>query len=101
MKTLRYVAVAMLAASPASVLRAALFAPLSQRPGAHTPRGKIVCTCLDVAEGPIRAALEKGESLEKVQATLKCGTSCGSCVPELKRIVQSCRKTTPASTLTA
>ena len=71
---------------PTAELRSALFAPLALRPGGFAPRGKIVCSCLDVAEKPIREAFKRGESLAEVQARLKCGTSCGSCVPELKRM---------------
>ena len=67
-------------------LRLTLFAPLSARPGGFAPRGRIVCSCLDVAEQPIKAMLQDGSSLPEVQAKLKCGTSCGSCVPELKRL---------------
>ncbi len=67
-------------------LRVALFAPLSARPGGFAPRGRIVCSCLDVAEQPIKEMLGRGSSLADVQARLKCGTSCGSCVPELKRL---------------
>jgi assimilatory nitrate reductase catalytic subunit len=31
------------------------------------------------------------ERLASLQATLQCGTNCGSCVPELKRRVRSAR----------
>jgi len=67
-------------------VRTALFAPLARRPGGFAPRGKIVCSCLDVAEKPILESFARGETLAEVQAKLKCGTSCGSCVPELKRL---------------
>jgi len=33
------------------------------------------------------------ERLASLQSALKCGTNCGSCVPELKRLVRS----TPAA----
>ncbi len=77
---------AMLSDAQGGDLRSALFAPLSMRPGGFAPRGRVVCSCLDVAEQPIREMLERGSSLTELQATLKCGTSCGSCVPELKRL---------------
>ncbi len=78
-------------------LRTLLFAPLSMRPGGHAPRGKVVCSCLDVAELPIREAFLAGNTLEQVQARLKCGTSCGSCVPELKRLAAQWPKAAAAA----
>ena len=67
-------------------------------PGAKAPlavaaRGKQVCSCFDVRERQITDALrafagEAGERMRRLQAQLKCGTNCGSCVPELKRIVR-------------
>ena len=77
---------AMLSDAQGSDLRITLFAPLSARPGGFAPRGRIVCSCLDVAEQPIKEMLRVGSTLAAVQAKLKCGTSCGSCVPELKRL---------------
>ena len=49
------------------------------------PRGRTVCSCFDVAEADIDAFLSRSASLEALQAALKCGTSCGSCLPELRR----------------
>ena len=77
---------AMLSGAVCGDLRAALFAPLSMRPGGFAPRGRVVCSCLDVSEFTIKEAFLGGASLDQVQARLKCGTSCGSCVPELKRL---------------
>jgi assimilatory nitrate reductase catalytic subunit len=34
----------------------------------------------------IRAALATGATLARVQRELKCGTNCGSCIPELRRL---------------
>jgi assimilatory nitrate reductase catalytic subunit len=45
------------------------------------PRGRTVCNCFNVSEAEIAAF----ESLEELQAALKCGTNCGSCLPELRR----------------
>ncbi len=39
-----------------------------------------------VAGLPIREAFLAGSSLDQVQTMLKCGTSSGSCVPELMRL---------------
>ncbi|MCX7626845.1 MAG: molybdopterin-dependent oxidoreductase [Methylophilaceae bacterium] len=62
-------------------------APLGAPPGGMRGRGRIVCNCLDVSEHEIRAALAGGADLPALQAKLKCGTECGSCVPELRRLV--------------
>ncbi len=63
-----------------------VMAPLAVAPtGTH--RGRIVCSCHDVAETEIHAELAQGADQAALQAKLKCGTQCGSCVPELKRMV--------------
>ena len=71
---------------PATELRPWLFAPLAKPPVGQSARGKVICNCFDVSEDEIMAALKGGESLEALQARTKCGTNCGSCVPELKRM---------------
>jgi assimilatory nitrate reductase catalytic subunit len=63
-------------------------APLSAPPAAHPGRGKIVCNCLDVSENEIIDSVSRGADLITLQNKLKCGTECGSCVPELKRIIK-------------
>ena len=68
-------------------LRRWALAPLSAPPTGQRGRGKIVCSCLDVSENEIVDACESGADLQTLQAKLKCGTQCGSCVPELKRLV--------------
>ena len=50
-------------------------------------RGRTLCSCFDVAEADIVSAIAAGATLAKVQKDLKCGTNCGSCVPELRRLV--------------
>jgi assimilatory nitrate reductase catalytic subunit len=60
---------------------------LAPRPLATAaPRGRIVCNCFDVSETDIRAAIARGADLPALQRSLKCGTNCGSCVPELRRL---------------
>lgn len=51
--------------------------------------GATICTCFRVGEKSITAAIESGEcdSVESLGAKLKCGTNCGSCIPELKKIL--------------
>jgi len=68
-----------------------LLAPVTQPPDGGVGRGRIICNCLDVAEPDIVAAIAGGADLAALQATLKCGTECGSCVPELKRLLASKR----------
>ncbi|MDQ8022956.1 MAG: molybdopterin-dependent oxidoreductase [Moraxellaceae bacterium] len=68
-----------------------LLAPLAEPPGGAQARGKVVCNCFDVSETDILAGFKGGESLEQVQGRLKCGTNCGSCIPELKRLAASCK----------
>jgi len=45
-----------------------------------------VCACFKVGESQIRAAITAGATLAELQKNLKCGTNCGSCVPELRRL---------------
>ena len=69
------------------------------RPGATAPvnvatTGKVVCSCFGVGESAIDLALKDGsgseaERLAALQGALKCGTNCGSCLPELKRKVRA------------
>jgi assimilatory nitrate reductase catalytic subunit len=47
---------------------------------------RAVCACFKVGESEIRAAVAAGETLAGLQKNLKCGTNCGSCVPELRRL---------------
>jgi assimilatory nitrate reductase catalytic subunit len=69
------------------------------RPGADAPvgvatRGRIVCSCFGVTETGIaeklRACTGSDEQrLAHLQGALQCGTNCGSCLPELKRMVRA------------
>jgi assimilatory nitrate reductase catalytic subunit len=51
--------------------------------------GPIVCACFSVGLATIRATIESGEAgtVEEIGKLLRAGTNCGSCVPELKRII--------------
>ncbi len=69
-------------------LRRWALAPLSAPPAGQRSRGKIVCNCLDVAENEIIDNIQLGADLITLQNKLKCGTQCGSCVPELKQLVR-------------
>jgi assimilatory nitrate reductase catalytic subunit len=50
---------------------------------------RAVCACFKVGESQIRSAVAAGATLAKLQKDLKCGTNCGSCVPELRRLVSA------------
>jgi assimilatory nitrate reductase catalytic subunit len=51
--------------------------------------GPIVCACFSVGLATIRDAIQSGAatSVEAIGQALRAGTNCGSCLPELKRIV--------------
>lgn len=61
------------------------FTLLASRPGdQENSPGPIVCACFQVGENQINAEIENGaNSVEALGETLKCGTNCGSCIPEL------------------
>ena len=75
------------AGTDAATLRTWMLAPVSRPPVGGVARGRVICNCLNVAEPEIVAAIAGGADLAALQATLKCGTECGSCVPELKRLL--------------
>jgi assimilatory nitrate reductase catalytic subunit len=70
------------------VLRRWLLAPLSAPPMGQCVRGRVVCSCLNVSEELIREELARGRDVAEVQETLKCGTQCGSCLPEIRRMAE-------------
>ena len=77
---------------PAQAYGRLLLAPGSKAPVAVQSRGKQVCSCFNVTDVAIAAQLEQCEGddaarLVQLQSALKCGTNCGSCLPELKRLV--------------
>jgi assimilatory nitrate reductase catalytic subunit len=55
--------------------------------------GPIVCACFGVGLTAIGNAIESGEAadVEAIGKLLRAGTNCGSCVPELKRILATKR----------
>ncbi len=70
-------------------LRRWLLAPLSTPPGAASGRkpSKTLCNCLNVSQDAVCAGIARGLDLDGLKQELKCGTSCGSCVPEIKRLL--------------
>ncbi|MFB0898284.1 MAG: molybdopterin-dependent oxidoreductase [Polaromonas sp.] len=90
---------------PAQAYGRQLLLPGAKAPMAVQSRGKPVCTCFNVTDAAIEAQLalihedagsaadlmHDAQRLAALQSALKCGTNCGSCVPELKRLVRSAR----------
>ncbi len=72
---------------PIDALRRWLFAPRAEPPVAAAAPRKVICNCLDVSEDQIKREIAAGANLPALQEKLKCGTSCGSCVPEIKRML--------------
>ena len=68
-------------------LRRWLLAPLSAPPGGQVRAAKTLCNCMNVSEDAICAGIARGLDLDGLKRELGCGTSCGSCVPEIKRLL--------------
>ncbi|MFZ2737579.1 MAG: molybdopterin-dependent oxidoreductase [Burkholderiaceae bacterium] len=82
---------------PAQAYGRLLLSPGAKAPLAVQSRGKQVCTCFNVTDLAITAHLaqcssqgihDESSRLASLQKTLQCGTNCGSCVPELQRMVK-------------
>ncbi|WPH12351.1 nitrate reductase [Variovorax paradoxus] len=85
---------------PAQSYGRLLLSPGARAPVAVQSRGHPVCTCFNVTDLAIQAELGRctgtpDERLAALQGALKCGTNCGSCLPELKRMVRA----TPVETV--
>ncbi|MEO4049252.1 molybdopterin-dependent oxidoreductase [Pseudomonas sp. CAU 1711] len=68
-------------------LRRWLLAPLATPPGGGMKASKVLCNCMNVSQDAVCAGIERGLDLDGLKRELKCGTSCGSCVPEIKRLL--------------
>ena len=78
----------------AQPLRRALLQPGAKAPQTMATRGATVCACEGVAENAITGLLQRcvgdaGTRLQRLKNELRCGTQCGSCVPQLQRMVQA------------
>jgi assimilatory nitrate reductase catalytic subunit len=62
-----------------------------------------VCNCFNVREDAITACLQRlpddapQARLAALQGALRCGTQCGSCLPALRRMVQTVVPGSPVS----
>ncbi len=85
---------------PAQTYGRLLLSPGAKAPVAVEARGGLVCTCLNVTDTAIKDYLvtaqgSEPERLAGLQSALKCGTNCGSCLPEIKRMVRSAKGVMP------
>jgi assimilatory nitrate reductase catalytic subunit len=59
-----------------------------QPPAGRTDQGPIICSCFGVRHAAIAAAAASGAGdVDAIGAELKAGTNCGSCRPEIRRII--------------
>ena len=59
--------------------------------GAGDSCGAMICSCFQVGENTIRSAIAAGcNSTEALGKHLRCGTNCGSCLPELASLIEQC-----------
>jgi len=96
---------------PAQAYGRLLLLPGAKPPVAVQSRGKQVCSCFNVSDiaidehlkrfsqGADAASATDEARLASLQDSLKCGTNCGSCIPELKRRVRSAHTVIPIKQL--
>jgi len=78
---------------PAQRYGRALLLAVSEPPVPVVSKGKVVCSCFNVRDVAITEQLthcsgSEAARLGQLQSALRCGTNCGSCVPELQRMVR-------------
>ena len=66
----------------------------ARAPAALQERGRQVCTCFNITDVQIEDHLAHWGGppearLAGLQGALRCGTNCGSCLPELRRMAQT------------
>ena len=50
--------------------------------------GAIICSCFGIGERQIASAIDSGATtVSALGEKLRCGTNCGSCLPELKAVL--------------
>jgi assimilatory nitrate reductase catalytic subunit len=79
-----------------------LLSPGAKAPVAIQSKGAQVCSCFNITQTQITEQLNSchgdGESrLAQLQNSLKCGTNCGSCIPQLKKLVRATIAPEPAT----
>lgn len=85
--TLRPLVGAELVGDPAAYVLPGL--PEGARPGGDLPDDAAVCSCNNVTAGQVRAAVSDGgcTDVAGVKACTRAGTTCGSCLPLVKKLV--------------
>ena len=81
-----------------------MLVPGAREAGAALPSSPQLCTCFDLSIAAVTAALDaaRGDAaqrLAQVQGALKCGTNCGSCLPNLRRMAQSAAEAPAGATI--
>ena len=84
----------LLADKPVAEIRRLLLSPATNAPSGFVLAGRVICQCFNVTEDTITASLgeiagEPDARYQALQRQLKCGTNCGSCVPELRQLVSN------------
>ena len=79
---------------PANPYGSALLLAGAKPPVPTVAQGKAVCMCFNVTDRAISNHLAQctgleGDRLISLQSTLKCGTNCGSCLPQVQRMVKA------------
>ncbi len=82
----------LVSARPVAEVRRLLLSPATRAPSGFVLAGRVVCQCWNVTQPDIVAALpecagDPRERLAGLTARLKCGSNCGSCLPELRELV--------------
>ena len=82
------------AALPVHAYGRRLLQPGAQAPTALQPQARQICTCFNVTDRAITDQLRRNVGdealrLARLQQELQCGTNCGSCLPELRRMVRA------------
>jgi assimilatory nitrate reductase catalytic subunit len=71
---------------------------LAGRPPGVADKGRIVCSCFEVGAAEIGRAIAGGAaSVRELGQRLRCGTNCGSCVPELRALLAQSDARDPAA----
>ena len=53
--------------------------------------GPVICSCFQVRQKTIEGVVEEGaDSVEAIGKGCQAGTNCGSCIPELRGLLETC-----------
>jgi assimilatory nitrate reductase catalytic subunit len=78
-------------AASVHALGTALLKPSATAPQGAPKASATVCSCLGVNQAAIAAGIHAAPAgcdvLSHLQSSLKCGTQCGSCVPQIKQMI--------------